>query len=201
MKNVVLRQISRILLVVGVALSMVPDTATANPNAGKPKAAVPQAEPRDGQRDFDWAIGRWKMKLRRLKKPLSGSTEWNEFVGTTRAIPFWDGKGQLEEFNVDSPVVGRIDGITVRLYSPTSRQWSLNWANQKKGSFDVPTVGEFKDGRGEFFDMEIYEGRQILVRYLWSNITPTSAHFEQSFSTDGGKTWEVNWITDQTRIE
>ena len=89
----------------------------------------------------------------------------------------------------------------MRLYSPTSHRWSLYWANQKNGHFDVPTIGEFKDGRGEFFDQEMYEGRSILVRYAWSNITPRSAHFEQSCSQDGGKTWEVNWITQQTRIE
>jgi hypothetical protein len=91
--------------------------------------------------------------------------------------------------------------MTLRLYSPTARQWSLYWANQKNGRFDIPTVGEFKDGRGEFFDHETYEGRMILVRYVWSGITARTAHFEQSYSTDGGKTWEVNWITDQTRVE
>ena len=117
----------------------------------------------------------------------------------TRAL--WNGKSQIEEFEVDSPVVGHIEGLTLRLYSTAGHQWSLYWANQKNGRLDVPTVGEFKDGRGEFFDQEMYEGRTILVRYVWSNITPRSAHFEQSFSQDGGKTWEVNWITQQTRIE
>jgi len=113
----------------------------------------------------------------------------------------WGGKAQVEEMEVDSPAVGHLEGMTVRLYDPKSHQWSLNWANQKNGHFDTPTVGEFKDGKGEFFDMEMFEGRMILVRYVWSQITPKSAHFEQSYSTDGGKTWEANWITDQTRVE
>jgi hypothetical protein len=87
------------------------------------------------------------------------------------------------------------------MYSSTSRQWSLNWATSKSGLFGAATVGEFRDGTGGFFDQEVFEGRTILVRYVWSGITKSSAHFEQAFSDDGGKTWEVNWITDQTRIE
>lgn len=159
------------------------------------------AEPRDGQHDFDFELGKWKLRLKKLKEPLHNSTEWIELNGTSVTRSVWNGKAQLEELEVDSPVSGHIEGMTVRLYSPTSRQWSLNWANQKNGRFDVPTVGEFKDGRGEFYDQEMFEGRMILVRYIWSQITPKSAHFEQSFSADGGKTWEVNWITDQTRVE
>ena len=161
------------------------------------------AEPRDGQHDFDFELGRWKLQLRKLKAPLKGGTkEWLAFSGTSVTRPAWNGKAQVEEFEVDSPVAGHIEGMTVRLYSPTSHQWSLNWANQKNGRFDVPTVGAFlKDGYGEFYDQEVFEGRTILVRYIWSNITKTSAHFEQAFSDDGGKTWEVNWITDQQRVE
>ena len=103
---------------------------------------------------------------------------------------------------MDGPT-GHIQGLTLRLYNPQSHQWSLNWANQKDGTLGVPTIGSFdaKNGRGEFFDQETLNGRVILVRYVWSGITPTSAHFEQSFSDDGGKTWEVNWITDQVRVE
>jgi hypothetical protein len=159
------------------------------------------AEPRDGQHDFDFELGRWKMKLRKLEHPLSGSTKWLEFSGTSVTRPLWNGKAQVNEVELDSPEGNHIEGLTVRLYSPTSHQWSINWANQKNGHFDVPTVGEFKDGRGEFFDQEMFEGRMILVRYVWSNTTQKTTHFEQSFSTDGGKTWEVNWITDQTRVE
>jgi len=158
-------------------------------------------EPRDGQHDFDFELGRWKLKLRKLKTPLHGSHEWIDFAGTSVTRQVWNGKAQIEEFEVDSPVGGHIEGMTVRLYSPVARQWRLNWANQKNGYFDVPAVGEFKDGRGEFIDHEMWEGRMILVRAVWSNITPRSAHFEQSFSDDNGKTWEANWITDQTRVE
>jgi hypothetical protein len=69
-----------------------------------------------------------------------------------------------------------------------------------KGVLSVPpVVGEFNGNRGEFYDQEQYKGRAILVRYLWLNISPKSARMEQSFSADGGKTWETNWICELTR--
>jgi len=164
-----------------------------------PGAAAPAA-PRDGQHDFDFAHGKWKIKVRRMKAPLTGSKEWVELSGSSVCRPFWGGAGNIDELDVEGPS-GRIEGITVRMYSPTARQWSLNWSSKKNPTFGAPTVGEFRNGRGEFYDQEVWEGRTILVRYIWSDITRTSAHFEQSFSDDGGKTWEVNWITDQTRVE
>jgi hypothetical protein len=91
--------------------------------------------------------------------------------------------------------------LSLRLYDPLSRQWSLNTANVKSGTLGAPTVGEFKDSRGEFFDQESFNGRTILVRNVWSDITADSCRFEQSFSDDGGKTWEVNWIAVDTRVK
>jgi len=167
--------------------------------AASPPAAV--AEPRDPQHDFDFQIGKWKLQVRKLKEPLHDSRTWIELTGSSIVRPLWNGRAQLEELELDSATAGHFSGMTVRLYSPTARQWSLHWANQKVGRFDVPAVGGFKDGRGEFYDQDVYEGRAILVRLVWSNITPRSAHIEQAFSADGGKTWEVNWIADQTRIE
>lgn len=168
------------------------------PNAAK---SGPQAaERRDGQHDFDFELGTWKIHLKRLLKPLTGSTTWVEFDGTTVTRKVWDGRANLEQFETDGPT-GHIEGLTLRLYNPQSHQWSLYWANSKDGALQQPTIGEFKNGRGEFFDQETFNGRAIFVRYIWSEITPNTAHFEQSFSDDGGKTWEVNWITDQTRVK
>ncbi|HKO52148.1 MAG TPA: hypothetical protein VJV79_30780, partial [Polyangiaceae bacterium] len=87
-------------------------------------------------------------------------------------------------------------GLSLRLYDPQSRQWSLNYANAADGHMAVPTVGQFRDGRGEFYDQEVLNGRAVFVRFVISGITSNSAHFEQAFSDDGGKTWEVNWIAD-----
>lgn len=159
------------------------------------------AAKRDGQHDFDFEIGTWKIHLKRLDRRLVGSTNWVEFDGTSVTRKVWDGRANLEEFEVDSPT-GHIEGMTLRLYDPQTHQWSLYWATSKSGAMGAPTIGEFKNGRGEFYDTEPSgpNGRSILVRFVWSDITPNSAHFEQSFSDDGGKTWEVNWITDQMRV-
>jgi hypothetical protein len=157
---------------------------------------------RDGQHDFDFEVGTWKIHLKRLDHRLVGSTTWVEFDGTSVTRKVWDGRADLEEFETDSPASGHIEGMTLRLYDPQTHQWSLYWGTSKSRALGVPTIGEFKNGRGEFFDTEPSgpNGRAILVRFVWSEITPNSAHFEQSFSDDGGKTWEVNWITDQTRV-
>jgi len=157
---------------------------------------------RDGQHDFDFLLGTWKYHLSRLVDPLTGSTKWIEFEGTGVCRPVWNGLSQLDEFEADGPT-GHIQGLTLRLYNPQSHQWNLNWVNSKIGTIGIPTIGSFnaKNGRGEFYDSEIINGRSILVRYIWSDITPASARFEQSFSDDGGKTWEPNWITTQVRVE
>jgi hypothetical protein len=169
--------------------------------AASPPAAVPAAA-RDGQHDFDFELGTWKIHLSRLQDRLAGSTTWVEFDGTSVTRKVWDGRANLEEFETDSPS-GHIEGLTLRVYNPQTRQWSIYWANSKDpalGQSIQPMVGEFKDGRGEFYDQETWKGRFVYVRYVWSNITPDSAHFEQAYSDDGGRTWEVNWITDQTRV-
>ena len=182
-----------------VSLLPTDTTLAQTASAGPTPPAMQAATPRDGQHDFDFEIGTWKVHLKKLQHPLTGSTTWIEFDGSIAARAVWDGRANFDEFQADSPS-GHIEGLTLRLYNPQSRQWNLYWANPKDGTFSgPPQVGEFKNGIGEFYCQDTYNGRTILIRYVWSAITPNSAHFEQSFSTDGGKTWEVNWITDQTR--
>jgi len=180
-----------------VALALLWNRGDAQTAAPTPPALTPL---RDGQRDFDFLIGKWKYHLRRLENPLTGSTKWIEFDGTGECRPIWNGRAQLDTLDVNGPT-GHIEGLTLRLYNPESRQWSLYWANAAKGTVDIPTVGSFADGKGEFYDQEPFKGRMIFVRYVWSGTTTKSPHFEQSFSDDGGKTWEVNWITDQVRVD
>jgi hypothetical protein len=177
------------------------DTRVTNESEASRSSHQPAAT--GGQHDFDFEVGSWKIHLKRLDGRLTGSTTWVEFDGTSVTRKVWGGRADLEEFETDSPAAGHIEGLTLRLYDPQTHQWSLYWANNKNGTIGLPTIGEFKNGRGEFFDTEPSgpNGRAILVRFVWSGITPSSAHFEQSFSDDGGKTWEVNWITDQTRMK
>ncbi len=155
---------------------------------------------RDGQHDFDFEQGSWKIHLKRLLHPLTGSTTWVEFNGTSVTRKVWVGRAELEEFETDSPAAGHIEGLTLRLYNPQSHQWSLYWANAKGGPIFPPQIGEFKNGRGEFYGQDTLNGKAIFIRFVWSNTNTNMPHFEQSFSEDGGKTWEVNWITDQTRV-
>ncbi|MEP7157001.1 MAG: hypothetical protein ABI905_14575 [Betaproteobacteria bacterium] len=171
------------------------------PAPAAPKAGIPSAtSARDGQKDFDFEIGTWKTHLKRLQNPLTGSSTWVEYSGTSVVRKIWDGRANLVELEVDG-AAGHIQGLSLRLYNPESRQWSLHFASVKGGSLGVPTIGEFKDGRGEFYSQETFNGRTILVRQVWSDISADSGRFEQAFSTDGGKTWEVNWIAVDTRIK
>ena len=153
----------------------------------------------DGQHDFDFEIGTWKTHLKRLVHPLTGSTTWVECDGTTVVRKVWNGKANLVELNADCPD-GHFEGLSLRLYNPDSHQWSLNFSNASDGTLSQPTIGEFKNGRGEFYDQEPLRGRAILVRFVILNITSNSCRFEQSFSDDGGKTWELNWVATDTRV-
>ena len=155
---------------------------------------------RDGQHDFDWEIGTWKTQLRRLQQPLSGSTTWIEYEGTTVVRKVWDGRANLVELKADG-AAGHFEGLSLRLYNPQARQWSLNFANLKSGTLTTPSIGEFKDGRGEFYNQDTYNERAILVRFVITKITADQYRFEQSFSDDGGKTWELNWVAVDTRIK
>ena len=162
--------------------------------------SVPVLAQRDGQHDFDFEIGTWKTNLRRLQGPLSGSTTWVEYEGTSVVSKVLDGRANLVELKVDGPA-GRLKGLSLRLYNPQSRQWSLNYANINSGTLTTPSIGEFKDGRGEFYNQDTYNGRAILVRFVIIKITHDQYRFEQSFSEDGGKTWELNWIATDTRLK
>jgi hypothetical protein len=155
---------------------------------------------RDGRHDFDFEFGTWKTHLSRLIHPLSGSTAWIEMDGTTVVRKVWDGRANLAELEADGPS-GHIEVLSLRVYDPQARQWSLNTANVRGGALGIPTIGEFKNGRGEFYDQEPFNGRNILVRNVWSDITVNSCRFEQAFSDDGGKTWEANWIAIDTRAK
>jgi hypothetical protein len=157
-----------------------------------------QAAP-SGAHDFDFELGMWKTHLKRLLHPLTGSTSWVEYNGMSKVRKVWDGRANLLELEADGPN-GHIEALSLRLYNPASQQWSLNFSNSASGTMGTPAVGEFRGGRGEFIDQESLGDRVVLVRFVISDITPRSCHFEQAFSADEGKTWEVNWIADDTLI-
>jgi len=160
--------------------------------------AAPQAAAlRDGQHDFDWDIGHWQVHMKRLLHPLTGSTTWVEYQGTDDVRKVWDGRANFGEVELDGPS-GHLEFLTLRLYNPESHQWSMNISSSATGMLSPPAVGSFEAGRGEFIDREDYGGRSILVRFEVSVLTPTTCRFEQSFSADDGKTWELNLIVNET---
>jgi hypothetical protein len=164
-------------------------------------AATPQgAQLRDGQHDFDWDIGHWQVHMRRLLHPLTGSTTWVEYEGTDVVQKVWDGRANLGEVELDGPA-GHLEFLTLRLYNPQTREWSMNITSSAAGVLGPPAIGRFAGGRGEFYDEEDYDGRKIRVRFEVSMLTPTSCRFEQSFSADGGRTWELNLIVNETLAE
>jgi hypothetical protein len=192
----VLRAFCPILLMLGLVATLRPLPGFARGGPDAPKTGLAE---HDGQHDFDFEIGTWKTHLSRRLHPLTGSNTWTEMVGTTVVRKVWNGRANLVELVADGPT-GHFEGLSLRLYNPQSRQWSLNFASSSGGTLATPTIGGFKDGRGEFYDQETLDGRAILVRFVISEITPKSCRFEQSFSDDGGKTWEVNWIAVDTRV-
>ena len=159
------------------------------------------ANPRDGSHDFDFLIGDWTAYVRRLPDRLCGSTTWLEYDGISRHKKILDSHANFEEFEVESrDGHPRLKAQTLRLYNPASRQWSIYLVDVDNGTLGLPpVVGEFTGRHGEFFDQEDYKGRAILVRFAWEDISPQAARMQQSFSPDGGKTWEVNWICELSR--
>jgi hypothetical protein len=184
-----MRKLIRFILLCCLALASAAAPASAQPPAG------------DGSKDFDWEIGTWATHVRVLRNPLSGEApNWVEFDGTSVVHALSGGQANLVELDVAGPA-GRIQGVSLRLYNVEARQWSLNFASMRDGLLTAPQVGGFTGGRGEFQGPDTLGGRAILVRFVISDVTPKSARFEQSYSADGGKTWEVNWIATDTRLD
>ena len=181
------------------ALALAPAAGLVQPNAALAQAAPAGAEVRDGSRDFDWEIGSWTTDLRYLPEPLTGSDRWVEYRGTSEVRPILGGRANLVELSVEG-AAGRIEGMSLRLYNPQARQWTLNFASIAGGVLTPPVTGAFdKEGRGVFYGVDTVRGRTVLVRFVISNVTANSARFEQAFSDDGGATWEINWIAVDTR--
>jgi hypothetical protein len=157
------------------------------------------AEIASGANDFDFLHGAWRVHNRKLRERLAGSGDWEEFEARAVERPFWDGQGNHEEWDGVLPDGTRVRGQALRLYSPVAREWSIHWSDSRSGVLDPPMTGRFRDGVGEFTGQEVYRGRAVAVRFLWSSLGPDRARWEQAYSADGGLSWETNWIMDFTR--
>ena len=164
---------------------------------GVAQAEEPAA--RDGQHDFDFDIGVWHTHIKRIVDPFAGTKQSIELDGTVTVRKVWGGRAQLEEIEADGPA-GHWEGMTLFLYDPLAHQWSENFIAGAKGVFGPPLVGAFHDGKAELFQQDVLDGRSVLVRATWSEITQNSHKYEEDFSNDGGKTWHVSFSAMKTRI-
>lgn len=182
-------------LCLAVMLAVVSANAIGAPNP----PAVTAPEQRDGARDFDWEIGEWTTVLRYRPESLKGSDKWLDYRGTSDVRAVLGGRANLVELSVAGPA-GKIEGAALRLYDPKARQWTLNFASIRSGQLTPPVTGGFDaSGRGLFYGTDTVDGRTLLVRFVISEVTRTSARFEQAYSADAGATWEINWIALDTR--
>jgi hypothetical protein len=161
-------------------------------SAGAAQAADPH------QHDFDFEWGSWKAHLRLLPHRFAGSHAWIDYYGTLVVHKLWAGKANISELEV-SNANSRIEGGALHLYNPQTHQWSVAFASSDSGVLGVPNVGRFEHGRGVFYDRELYHGRSIVDRWLFTNISRHTFDFEQAFSTDNGATWETNLVINYTR--
>jgi hypothetical protein len=155
---------------------------------------------RSGPSDFDFVLGSWQLRGRRRRECPNRAEIWDEYVGTSVARPLWGGLAQIDEYAADGPA-GHVQWLTLRLYDPRSKQWTLFSSNRSCGTLDKPILGEVCNGRGEFYDLETHEGRSVYVRYSWSQLTAAACRCEQAVSMDGGKTWDMRWVMDMTRSQ
>lgn len=153
----------------------------------------------DGRNDFDFLIGTWKVHHRMLTQRLKGSTDWVEFEGETIDRKIMNGLGNMDE-NIIHMKPETVHAISLRLFNPQSKEWSIHWSTDKMGALDIPMIGDFKGGHGEFYAQEVDDGKHVYSRFIWSKITADSCQWEQALSDDGGKTWETNWIMEFERV-
>jgi hypothetical protein len=153
-----------------------------------------------GLHDFDFLVGKWLAHHRRLKKRLAGDHEWVEFGGTLSNQSLMGGYSNADDTALDVPGAP-YRGLALRSFDSKTQRWSIWWLDGRTPSapLDPPMIGGFHNGVGTFYGDDTVRGKQVRARFIWSNITPTTCHWEQADSPDEGKTWETNWVQDITR--
>jgi hypothetical protein len=191
-----IRKLLAALLMIGVALGM-----SVAMNGGRVPEVNAQANGAAAQHDFDFLAGSWTVQHRRLRHRLAHGSEWETFAGTCRAWLVLGGQGNVDDNLLEAPA-GTYRAVILRTFDPQTNSWSIWWVDARHPhDLDPPVVGGFRDGVGTFFANQTFEGKPIRVRYIWSDISPRSAKWQQAFSADGGKTWETNWIMEFQRRE
>jgi len=154
--------------------------------------------------DFDFLVGKWKMHNRRLNKRLEGNNEWKEFDSYDENSKILSGTADADTYSTtEMPGMEgkRFEGLTLRLFNPKIRLWSLYWVASNVGALDPPVVGSFENGVGHFFARDTFKGKPIIMMFRWDARNKDRPIWSQAFSPDNGKTWEWNWYNVSERIK
>jgi len=154
----------------------------------------------DEPHDFDFIIGDWRVRHRRLKERLCGCAEWEEFEGLSSTSKTLGGFGNIED-NLISLPDGPYRAAAFRSYDASAGAWSIWWLDSRiPGVLDTPVVGRFDDGVGVFFADDTLRGRPIRIRFTWHSNAGGQPRWDQAFSDDAGATWESNWQMEFARL-
>lgn len=154
--------------------------------------------PHGTRSDFDFLVGRWAIHHRRLQRRLADCDTWDAFDGTCENRPILSGLGNVDDNVLDLPG-GTYEAVGLRQFDATSRRWSIWWMDARHAGIEPPVTGGFEDGVGLFYGDDVFDGRPILCRFSWFRTDTATPRWEQAFSTDGGATWETNWIMNLER--
>jgi hypothetical protein len=143
--------------------------------SGQLKDATPSE---DGRHDFDFLLGRWAVRHRRLRERLVRCADWEQFAGTAEVRAIMGGLGNVDDNVLELPA-GTYRAATLRVFNPRTRLWSIWWIDARRSVLEPPVHGCFKDRVGTFFGDDALDGRPIRVRFIWSAITARSARWEQ----------------------
>lgn len=180
---------------------LIPDTTIAIPKLSFDSKGelIIKASPTSSVKDFDYLIGNWKLKNRKLKSRLTNCTEWIEFQSKVEMHQILGGNGSIDKYT-DTASGKPYEGVALRLFNTKTKLWSIYWADSNAGTLDPPVVGSFENKIGHFFCKDIFNGKPIIVVFRWDVRNPNLPIWSQAFSADNGKTWEWNSINVSERI-
>ena len=159
-----------------------------------------RASASSSKNDFDFLVGNWKLKDKKLKSRLTNSNEWIEFESTVEMHKLLNGIGNMDTYR--TTIDGTpFEGIAIRLFNPQTKLWSIYWADSNVGVMDPPVVGSFEGNIGKFYCKDKYKGKDIVVVFIWDKTDPDNPVWSQAFSPDNGKTWEVNATNTSHRVK
>lgn len=147
--------------------------------------------------DFDFFHGKWRLRNRKLRERLSNCNEWDEFDSTQECYGVLQGIGNIDNFLMPQ---SDFEGLTLRLFNPQTKLWSIYWADSNTGVLDKPVVGSFSNKVGHFYSRGCFNQQDVLWRFKWDASDAINPVWSQAISTDLGRSWEWNWYMFMNKI-